>query len=224
MNLIDLIEVSNNLPKIKTSTSTSNHLTNTSYCYSSNNSSSTTSSTNSSLNLIGYMNNSNNTPSQQQPQQQGPQLHQLPLDKEDKYYSIIEEENKTKLKLILEQEKDRLKALMPNIYMPSSTSTSSSSSSSSASNNTNTNGTSNKSEAYAELANVAGKQQHQFVSSSVPLPPQPIALNSTSINNYHLNDANKAFDDVVFDILKVDPDYIAVGFESFCLVFRLFLF
>ena len=167
------------------------------------------------------MNNSNNTPSQQQPpqqQQQGLQLHQLPLDKEDKYYSIIEEENKTKLKLILEQEKDRLKALMPNIYMPSSTSTSSSSSSSSASNNTN--GTSNKSEANAELANVAGKQQ-QFVSSSVPLPPQPIALNSTSINNYHLNDANKAFDDVVFDILKVDPDYIAVGFEYFFFVFIL---
>ena len=40
---------------------------------------------------------------------------------------------------------------------------------------------------------------------------QHFAINSTISNNYYLSDANKAFDDVVFDILKVDPDYIAVS-------------
>lgn len=31
----------------------------------------------------------------------------------------------------------------------------------------------------------------------------------------YLNDANKAFDDVVFELLKVDPDDIAVNLENF---------
>lgn len=37
-----------------------------------------------------------------------------------------------------------------------------------------------------------------------------IVLSNTSAPCTQLNDANKAFDDVVFDILKVDPDEIAV--------------
>lgn len=38
-----------------------------------------------------------------------------------------------------------------------------------------------------------------------------IVLPATSAPCTQLNDANKAFDDVVFDILKVDPDEIAVS-------------
>lgn len=37
-----------------------------------------------------------------------------------------------------------------------------------------------------------------------------ICISACSAPCTQLNDANKAFDDVVFDILKVDPDEIAV--------------
>ena len=38
---------------------------------------------------------------------------------------------------------------------------------------------------------------------------QQIAIATTAVGFTYLNDANKAFDDVVFDILKVDPEDIA---------------
>ena len=140
-------------------------------------------------------------------------------DYQDKYYSIIEEENKQKLKLQLEQEKERLKSLMPNITT------------------FNLNGKSGKDDydhvclnQIAANLNLNTNNAQSNISSKIPsinitMPITPnlttslvqqqsqqhFAINSTISNNYYLSDANKAFDDVVFDILKVDPDYIAVS-------------
>ncbi len=156
-------------------------------------------------------------------------------DYQDKYYSIIEEENKQKLKLQLEQEKERLKSLMPNITTfnlngksakddydhvclnPITTNLNSNTNNAQSNTINNTNNSSSNSNG----------NKIPIINITMPVTPNPttsmiqqqqpqqsqqhFAINSTISNNYYLSDANKAFDDVVFDILKVDPDYIAVS-------------
>ena len=86
-----------------------------------NNSNNTNTNTNNQLNLANSYTPSKvvNTLNSNQHQQQ--QHHQAAVNMnssdyiQDKYYSIIEEENRQKLKLQVEQEKERLKSLMPNI-------------------------------------------------------------------------------------------------------------
>ena len=141
-------------------------------------------------------------------------------DYHDKYYSIIEEENRQKLKLQLEQEKERLKSLMPCINLKKDeyensnamapiTSATCNMASSSSNNSTTLKPTNNNNPALSlQMMPLTPNSQQQLILQSNP-------INSTLSNNYYLNDANKAFDDVVFDFLKVDPDYIAVSVCSF---------
>ena len=149
-------------------------------------------------------------------------------DYQDKYYSIIEEENKQKLKLQLEQEKERLKSLMPNITTfnlngksakddydhvclnPITTNLNLNT------NNAQSNTNNNSSNSKIPILNMTMPVTPNLTTSMVQQQQQQqsqqhFSINSTVSNNYYLSDANKAFDDVVFDILKVDPDYIAVS-------------
>jgi len=153
-------------------------------------------------------------------------------DYQDKYYSIIEEENKQKLKLQLEQEKERLKSLMPNITTFNLNGTKNGKDEydhvvcvNQMTTTTTTNHINNGSLAQVS-SNSNNNNKIPIINITMPVTPSPhastsiqlqqqqqqhYAINSTTSNNYYLSDANKAFDDVVFDILKVDPDYIAVS-------------
>jgi hypothetical protein len=129
---------------------------------------------------------------------------QQPPNYEDKYYSIIEEENKQKLKLQLEQEKQRLKSLMPTITFNLAKTAQNKDEYESNQITSPLSKTNNNNNPIVNIQIIPAtpcyqqQQQHQQQYYHHP-------TNLSNSNNY----SNKAFDDVVFDILKVDPDYIA---------------